>query len=338
MPEKKEKKLTGPQKAAILMLALGEQTAAELVKYLSADEIKKLGMEMSNLRGVDPKTTTEVLAEFSEQFQDSEAIRVLGEEYFRHLLPNALGPEKAQDVIKSIEKEKEKIPFKNVREMDARVLANFLRAEHPQTIALVMAHLGEEKAAQVLSHLPSGLQFEVINRIVNLETVPADIVREIDEALEQELLSLGGEMHQILGGVQKVAEILNRCDRKTSDAVLQALEEADSEMAERVRKLMFVFDDLVAVPDVGIREILKEVDNKDLVVALKTASEELKNKIFRNLSKRAAQILEEDLAVLGPVRLSEVEAAQQRIIEVARRLEKEGRIVLAGGEGGDALV
>lgn len=338
MPEKKEKKITGPQKAAILMLALGEQVAAELLKYLNADEIKKLGIEMSNLKGVDPKTTTDVLVEFTDQFQDSDSIRVLGEEYFRHLLPNALGPEKAQDVIKSIEKEKEKIPFKNIREMDARVLANFLRAEHPQTIALVMSYLGEEKAAQVLSYLPSGLQFEVINRIVHLETVPAEIVREVDEALEQELLSIGGEMQQILGGVQKVAEILNRCDRKTSDAVLQALEEADSEMAERVRKLMFVFDDLVAVPDVGIRELLKEVDNKDLVLALKTASEELKNKIFRNLSKRAAQILEEDLAVLGPVRLSEVEAAQQRIIEVARRLEKEGRIVLVGGEGGDTFV
>jgi flagellar motor switch protein FliG len=293
---------------------------------------------MGNLRGVDPKTTADVLAEFNDQFQDTDSIRVLGEEYFKNLLPNALDPEKAQEVIRAIEKEKERMPFKNIRELDARVLANFLRAEHPQTIALVMAHLGEEKAAQVISHLPQGLQFEVINRIVNLETVPSDIVREVDEALEQELLSLGGEMQQILGGVQKVAEILNRCDRKTADTILQALEEADAELAERVRKLMFVFDDLVAVPDVGIREILKEVDNKDLVVALKTASEELKNKIFRNLSKRAAQILEEDLAVLGPVRLSEVEAAQQRILEVARRLEKEGRIVLAGGEGGDALV
>jgi len=338
MAEKKDKKLTGSQKAAILMLALGEQVAAELIKYLNADEVKKLGIEMSNLRGVDPKTTTEVLTEFSDQFQDSEAIRVLGEEYFRQLLPNALGPEKAQDVIKSIEKEKEKIPFKNIRDMDAKVLANFLRAEHPQTIALVLAHLGEEKSAQVLYHLPTGLQFEVINRIVNLETVPTEIVREVDDALENELLSLGGEMQQILGGVRKVAEILNRCDRRTSDSILQAMEEADAETAEKVRKLMFVFDDLVAVPDVGIRELLKEVDNKDLVVALKTASEELKQKIFRNLSKRAAQILEEDLAVLGPVRLSEVETAQQRIIEVARRLEKEGRIILAGGEGGDALV
>jgi flagellar motor switch protein FliG len=213
MPEKKDKKLSGPQKAAILMLALGEQVAAELLKYLKPEEIKKLGIEMGNLRGVDPKTTADVLAEFNDQFQDTDSIRVLGEEYFKNLLPNALDPEKAQEVIRAIEKEKERIPFKNIRELDARVLANFLRAEHPQTIALVMAHLGEEKAAQVISHLPQGLQFEVINRIVNLETVPSDIVREVDEALEQELLSLGGEMQQILGGVQKVAEILNRCDR-----------------------------------------------------------------------------------------------------------------------------
>ncbi len=338
MPEKKDKQLTGPQKAAVVMLALGEQVAAQVLKQLESEEIKKLGMEMSNLRNIDARTTENVLAEFTEQFEDESAIRIPGDEFFKKVLPSALGTDKASEVFKSIEKEKEKIPFKNIRDLDPRVIANFLRTEHPQTISLVLVHLGEEQAAQVLAQLPEGLQFEVISRITTMETVPMEIVREVDEALEQELVSMGGELQQMLGGVQKAAEILNRCDRKTSDRVLQALEETDSELAERVRKLMFVFEDLVAIPDQGIRELLKEVDNKDLVIALKTASDELKEKIFKNLSKRAAQMLEEDLAVLGPVRLSEVEEAQQKILEVARRLEKEGRIVLAGGEGGDAFV
>ncbi len=340
MAERKEKpeKLSGAKKAAIVMLALGEQTASQILKHLKSDEIKKLGLEMENLRGVDPKTTMEVLSEFCAQFEDQESIRVLGDEYFKRLLPSALGQEKASEVMKAIAKEKEKVPFKNIKDTDPRVLANFLRTEHPQTIALVMAHLGEEKAAQVLSHLPPGLQFEVIRRLTSLETVPLELVRDVEEALEEEILAMGSEMHQILGGIKKVAEILNRCDRKTSDGVLQALEEVDAKLAENIRKLMFVFEDLVAVPDVGIRELLKEVDNKDLIVALKTASEELKQKILKNLSKRAAQMLEEDMAVLGPVKLSEVETAQQRIIEVARRLEKEGKIILAGGEGGDIFV
>ncbi len=338
MAEKKEKQLSGPQKAAVVMLALGEQVAAQVLKQLKSDEIKKLGLEMSNLRNIDAMTTETVLREFTEQFGDESAIRIPGDEFFRKVLPSALGTDKASEVFKSIEKEKEKIPFKNLRDLDPRVIANFLKAEHPQTIALVLVHLGEDKAAEILGYLPEALQFEVITRITSMETVPTEIVREVDEALEQELVSMGGELQQMLGGVQKAAEILNRCDRKTSDRVLQALEETDTELAEKVRKLMFVFEDLVAIPDQGIRELLKEVDNKDLVIALKTASDELKAKIFKNLSKRAAQMLEEDLAVLGPVRLSEVEEAQQKILQVARRLEKEGKIVLAGGEGGDAFV
>ncbi|SFM47773.1 flagellar motor switch protein FliG [Thermodesulforhabdus norvegica] len=335
--KKKDKQLSGVQKAALVLLSLGEQVASQVLKHLKTEEIKKLGLEMSNLRHIDRKVTEEVLKEFNAQFQDEEALLVTGDEYLKRLLPSAIGSDKASEVFKSIEKEKEKVPFKNLRDMDARVLANFLKTEHPQTVALVIVHLGEEKASQVLSYLPEPLQFEVITRITSLDTIPSDVIKEVDEALEQELLSMG-ELHQVLGGVQRAAEILNRCDRRTADRVLQALEEADAELAEKVRKLMFVFEDLVAVPDQGIRELLKEVDNKDLVIALKTASEDLKQKIFKNLSKRAAQMLEEDLAVLGPVRLSEVEEAQQRILEVTRRLEREGRIVLVSGEGGDAFV
>lgn len=338
MAERKEKELSGPQKAAIVMLALGEQVAGQVLRHLTPEEIKKLGVEMTELRQMDPKVIEKTLQEFNQEFSDEDAIRLTGDEFLKRVLPSALGSDGAKQVMHMIEKEHEKTPFKNIKDLDPRVLANFLKAEHPQTIALVLVHLGEEKAAQVMAYLPEALQFEVLTRITALETVPTELVLEIDEALENELLSIGSEMQQMLGGIAKAAEILNRCDRKTSDRLLQALEEADAELAEKIRKLMFVFEDLVNVPDQGIRELLKEVDNKDLVVALKTASEELKAKIFKNLSKRAAQMLEEDLAVLGPVRLSEVEQAQQKILEVARRLEKEGRIVLAGGEGSDAFV
>lgn len=338
MPErKKDNKLSGVQKAAVVLLSMGEGVASQILKYLKTEEIKRLGLEMSNLKHVDRKLTEEVLQEFNDQFHDEESVLVTGDEYLKRLLPSAIGSDQASEVFKSIEKEKEKIPFKNIRDMDARLLANFLRTEHPQTIALVLVHLGEEKASQVLSYFREPLQFEVITRITSLDTVPLDVVKEVDEALEQELFSMG-ELHQVLGGVQRAAEILNRCDRKTADRIIQSLEEADAELAEKVRKLMFVFEDLVVVPDHDIRELLKEIDKRDLVIALKTVSDELKQKIFKNLSKRAAQMLEEDLAVLGPVRLSEVEEAQQRILDVARRLEREGRIVLVSGEGSDVFI
>jgi flagellar motor switch protein FliG len=177
-----------------------------------------------------------------------------------------------------------------------------------------------------------------VNRIAHLETVPPDLIHEVDEVLEQELLSMGKESHQLLGGVQTVAEILNYSDRRTGDNILQHMEDYDTDLAEKVRKLMFVFEDLVAVNDQGIRELLKEIRNEELTLGLKTASEDLKSKVFKNLSQRAAQMLQEDLSMMGPVRLSDVEGAQQNILNVARRLEKEGKLMLAGKEGGDTLV
>jgi len=254
------------------------------------------------------------------------------------LLPSVLGEEQAGDVISTIEKAREKIPFKFVKEIDARVLANFIKNEHPQTIAVILVHLGHEKASMVLGYLPESLQFEVVNRIAHLETVPPDLVREVDEVLEKELLSIGEESHQVLGGIQAVAEILNFSDRRTGENILQSMEDFDSDLAEKVRRLMFVFEDLVAINDSGIRELLKEVRNEELTLALKTASDELKGKIFKNLSQRAVQMLEEELSIMGPVRLSDVEAAQQNILNVARRLEKEGKIILAGRDSGDAFV
>jgi flagellar motor switch protein FliG len=308
------------------------------LKNLTTEELKQIGLEMSAIQGITKEVSDELLQDFSTQFQDEETVHTPGEHFFRKLLPSAVGGDQAKDVFSKIEQEMEKVPFKNVREIDARVLANFIKSEHPQTIAIILVHLGHEKASQVMALLPESLQFEVINRIANLETVPPDLIRDVDEVLEQELLSMGKESQMLLGGVQKVAEILNFCDRRTGDNILQTMEDFDADLAEKVRKLMFVFEDLAAVNDAGIREMLKEIRNEDLVLALKTASDELKGKVFKNLSQRAGQMLQEDLTMLGPVRLSDVEGAQQNILNIARRLEKDGKIMLAGKEGGDTLV
>lgn len=331
-------KLTGAQKAAAFLMFLGEKTSTQLLRTLSPDEIKQLGLSMVDMQDVKKEVLTEVMEEFGQMFTTQDAIFTTGDDFFHSLLPNVLNRDEAEAVISKIEKEKEEIPFKNMQGVDPKLLAGFIRTEHPQTIAIILAHMGPERAGQTLALLSEALQFEVLNRIAHLETVPPDLLREVDAVLQEELLSVEKGGNQVLGGVNVAAEILNNCDKRTEEKILQALEEFDEELAEKVRKLMFVFEDLAGVPDTGIRELLKEVRSEDLTLALKTASEELKRKVLNNLSKRAAQILEEDMSVMGPVRLSEVESAQQNIINAARRLEKEGKIFLVGSEGGDPLV
>lgn len=331
-------KLTGPQKAAIILLALGEEASAQILKNLTTEEIKELGVQMSFIQGIKKEVSEELLEEFTSQFDSEDNLHIPGDHFIRSVLPSVLGDNKASEIMNKIEMEKQRVPFKHVREIDARILANFIKNEHPQTVAIILVHLGHDKASQVISFLPEAFQFEVINRIAHLDTVPPDLIREVDEVLEKELVSMGKESHQLLGGIPTVAEILNLSDRRTGDGIIQAMEDHDPELAEKVRKLMFVFDDLGNISDQGIRELLKEVRNEELTLALKTASEDLKAKIFKNLSQRASQMLEEDLTMMGPVRLSDVETAQQNILNIARRLEKEGKLVLAGKEGGDSFV
>jgi flagellar motor switch protein FliG len=330
-------RLTGPQKAAAFLMAIGEEASALMLKNLETDEIRQVGSFMFAMSEVKMEDAVELMQEFNLRYSVGGDIYTSGDSFFRNMLPNVLG-EGAQDVISKLDKEREEIPFKNVQTLDAKVLANFIKNEHPQTIAIILAHLHHDKGAQVLAMLSEPMQFEVLNRVARMETVPQELVREVDKVLEEELLSVGKNTTQILGGILMAAEILNNCDKRTEENVMQVMEDHDPEMAEKVRKLMFVFEDLVAVPDTGIREILKEVRNEELTLALKTASDEMKKKVFKNLSQRAAQMLEEDLSIMGPVRLSDVEAAQQNVINVARRLEKEGKIFLVSGEGGDVLV
>lgn len=330
-------KMNGPQKAALALLSMGEEASALILRKLSTDEIKELSLYMSYIEGIKKETSDELLQEFTSLFRVEGGINVGGDQFIRNLLPTVMRSEQAKEVISKIDEEKHRIPFKHLRDIDPKLLAGFIKGEHPQTIAIIISHLGHQKASQVLACLPEQLQFEIVTRIANLEAVPPDLILEVDEVLEKELTSIGTRGQQI-GGISVVAEILNHCDRRTGDSILQFLEETDTDLAEKVRKMMFVFEDLLHVNDVGIRELLKEIRNEELTMALKTASEDLKAKIFKNLSQRAAQMLEEDISMMGPARLSEVESAQQSILGVARRLEKDGKLLLAGKEGGESFV
>jgi flagellar motor switch protein FliG len=292
---------------------------------------------MSYVNGVKKETSDELLKEFTSLFRVEGAVNVDGDEFIRNLLPSVMKVDQAHDIIAKMDETKQRVPFKHLRDIDPKLLAGFIKGEHPQTIAIIISHLIHQKASQVLAYLPEQLQFEVVGRIASLETVPPDLIQEVDEVLEKELMSLGKRGEQI-GGISVVAEILNHCDHRTGDSILQFLEETDGDLAEKVRKLMFVFEDLLHVNDAGIRELLKEIRNEELTMALKTASEDLRSKIFKNLSQRAAQMLQEDIAMMGPARLSEVEAAQQAILTVARRLEKDGKLILAGKDGGESFV
>ena len=330
-------RITGPKKAAIALLSLGEDASASILRNLTTEEIKELSLQMSYIQSVKKDLSDELLQEFTAMFRSEGGVNVAGEEFVRNVLPSVMELEQAREVLAEIDERKQKIPFKHLRDIDPRLLAGFIKGEHPQTIAIIVSHLEHQKASQVLGFLPEHLQFEVIGRIASLEAVPPDLIREVDEVLENELTSLG-QRGKTIGGISVVAEILNHSERRTGDNILQFLEETDSDLAEKVRKLMFVFEDIMHIDDQGIRELLKEIRNEELTLALKTASPDLKNKIFKNLSQRAAQMLQEDISMMGPARLSEVEAAQQSILNVARRLEKEGKLLLAGKDGGETLV
>ncbi|HDM78051.1 MAG TPA: flagellar motor switch protein FliG [Deltaproteobacteria bacterium] len=329
--------LSGPQKAAALMVSLGKDVSSVLLKNFTDEEIKTIGKYLTEMSTIPGDVVETILKEFMDNFSNNKDVPVVGEKFFKDVLAQTYG-EKAEQLIEEIEEEKSKTPFQNIRKVDSKILATFVQNEHPQTIAIILAHLDQKKAAEVLSMLREDVQAEVVSRIARLESVQNDILLEIDKILEEELLTRGTMSQQKLGGAQVAAEIINCLDKKTEEIVLSQLEEEQAELAEEIRKLMFVFEDLLKLDDRSIRTILKEVKNEDLILALKGASEELRNKIFSNLSSRAAEMIKEDLEAMGPVKLSDVEEAQQKIILIVRSLEKEGKIVIGGGSEGDQLV
>ncbi len=330
-------KLSGVQKTAILLLALGEEFTTEVFKRLDRREIAKISKAMVEMESVPKETAEEVLKEFNEALTVSKEMLLGGVDVVKKLM-SKVDEETAKYVIDSLELDSDQIPFRELTNVSPKILAQILRNEHPQTLALIIGHLPPEHGADLIAQLPPGVRPEVLMRLAKLESVPEDMLLEVDRVLQSQLIAIGAKEGKKVGGVQSVAEILNAVERSIEEEVMSEIEEESSQLAEEIRQLMFVFEDILELDDRAVREVLKEISNEDLTLALKTASEELKEKFFSNLSERAANMIREDLEIMGPVKLSEVEAAQQNIVKVIRRLEAEGRIVIGGKGGGDVLV
>jgi len=340
MAKKKEpssSNLTGPEKAAIFMLTLGEDFTSQVFKRLDEEDIKTVGRQMAKIDHVDKNDVASLLAEFKTDV-GSEDLYLSGNDLLEQALKQALNSDKASTILDEIRSDWKLTLFQKARKLEPKVLTNFLRNEHPQTIALVMAVLDPSQAAAVLAELKEDVQVEVVMRMSELDKVSPEILVDVDRVLQDELLSVEGMEGQRLGGVEAVAEILNNADRALEAMVLEGVEEQRENLADEIRRLMFVFEDLNGVDDRGIMSILKEVSTDDLKLALRTSSEELKEKVFRNMSSRAVEMLEEDMEIMGPVRVKDVEAAQQAILKIAKRLEQEGKIQLMQGGGEDEYV
>ncbi|OCC14879.1 Flagellar motor switch protein FliG [Dissulfuribacter thermophilus] len=328
----------GPYKAAIFLLAMGEAFTAEVFKYLKEEEIKKVSTLMAQIKYIPGEAVDKVLKEVREKMSMVQGeVAVSVEEFLKKVLFSSMPEEQAKKIYDDIMKQLHPSTFQKLSSLEPKVIVNFLRNEHPQTIAVILANIEPELAADILEELPERLQSDVMIRIANLEKINPEIVAEIDKVLEEELFSVEMSDAKKVGGAERVAAILNSVDRTLEDALMEKIEESSEELAEEIRKLMFKFEDLLGVDDSAIVAILKEISTEELKLALKAASDELKAKFFNNMSERAAQLLKEDLEVMGPVRLKDVENAQQSILKVAKRLESEGKIVL-GGKGGEEVL
>ncbi len=329
--------IPGRRKAAILLVILGPEKAAQVLKHLDESDVEMLTIEIANLGQVSDEEKRAVLQEFNNILKARQMLATGGIEYAKKVLEKAFGPEKAMKIIERLVSNLQVKPFEFVRKADPLQLVNFLQNEHPQVIALVLSYLEPSMAAQVLGALPEDLQVEVIKRIALLERTSPEIVREIEKSLERKLSGVVSQQFSKVGGVDTAAEIMNNIDRQTEKTIMERLSQETPELAEEIRRRMFVFEDILKLDDRSIQLVLREVDTRDLALALKGASEEVKEKIFKNMSKRAAQLLKDELEFMGPVRVKDVEEAQQKIINVIRRLEEAGEIVIARG-GGEELI
>lgn len=330
-------KLTGPQKTAILILALGDAFASEVFKKFDRAEITAVSRAMAKLDTVGKEQAEEVLREFNQAMTIGKEMLYGGPEQVRKMISSNLDSDTARYILDELDFESGPVPFKELGNVSPKILAQILRNEHPQTLALILGHLPPESAGNLLQNMGPGVRAEVLIRLAKLEAVAEEMLVEVDRVLQSQLIAIGGKEGRKVGGVSSVAEILNAIDRATEEEIMADIEEESAQLAEEIKQLMFVFEDIMKIDDRGIREVLKEISNEDLTMSLKTAPEELREKFFKNLSERAGNMIREDLEIMGPVKLSEVEAAQQNIVKQVRRLEAEGRIVIAGS-GGEVLV
>ena len=330
--------LTGVRKSAILLLSLSQDEAAEILKRLPAEAVEEVSREIASMGDVPVAARGEVFGEFYNLALANNYLGEGGLEYAKTLLRKSLSEADATRVIKQVTQQVQTTPFSFLQKAESENLLTFIQDEHPQTIALILAHLPPMKASEILVGLPGQKQIEVVKRVANMEQTNPEVIKEVERGLEYRLSDIVSQTFEKAGGVDTVAEILNLADRSTEKGIMEGLEAEDPDLVEQIRRLMFVFEDILLVNDKGIQSVLKEVDNEELSLALKTASQELKDKIFKNMSERAAQLIAEDMQYMGPVRVSDVEAAQQKIVDVVRRLEDAGEIIIAGRGGEKEMV
>ncbi len=330
--------LTGRQKAAILLITLGPDVSAQVFKHLRDEEIEQLTLEIANVRKVDSSEKDSILAEFHQICLANEYITQGGITYAKDILEKALGSQKAIDIINRLTATLQVRPFDFARKADPAQILNFIQNENAQTIALVLSYLQADQASVILSSLPQEKQADVAKRIALMDSTSPEVISQVERVLEQKLSSTVTQDYTSAGGIESIVQILNGVDRGTERTILDSLEIQDPELAEEIKKRMFVFEDIVNIDNRSIQRIIRDIDNADLQLALKVASEEVREAIFRNMSKRMAETFREEMEFMGPVRLRDVEEAQTRIVAIIRRLEESGEIIIARGGGDDIIV
>lgn len=334
----REKKLTGKQKAAILLISLGPDYSASVYKHLSEEEIERLTLEISGMKKVDADTKEEVFEEFHNIALAQDYISQGGIGYAKTVLEKALGTDQAQNIINRLTSSLQVRPFDFARRADAGQILNFIQNEHPQTIALILSYLDPQQAGQILSELPQEVQADIAKRIAIMDSTSPEIINEVEAILERKLSSTVTQDYTQTGGVEAVVEVLNGVDRSTEKTILDALEIQDPELAEEIKKRMFVFEDIVTLDNRSIQRVIRDCENEDLLLSLKVSSEEVREVVFRNMSQRMMETFKEEMEYMGPVRLRDVEEAQSRIVATIRRLEEMGEIIIARGGGDDIIV
>jgi flagellar motor switch protein FliG len=338
MVVKKDKGMTGKQKAALLLISLGPEVSAAVYKHLTEEEIERLTLEISGVKRVDSTVKEEIIEEFHNIALAQDYISQGGIGYAKTILEKALGKDHAQAIINRLTSSLQVRPFDFARRADPGQILNFIQNEHPQTIALILSYLEAEQAGMILSSLPQEMQADIAKRIATMDSTSPEVISEIEAVLERKLSSTVTQDFTETGGVDAVVQVLNGVDRATEKTILDALEIQDPELAEEIRKRMFVFEDIVTLDNRSIQRIVRECENEDLILSMKVSSEEVREILFKNMSQRMAESFQEEMEVMGPVRLRDVEEAQARIVSIIRRLEDSGEIIIARGGGDDIIV
>jgi len=330
--------LTGPKKCAILLVSLPKDAAGAIMQHLDEASVEPVTREIAALKHIEPAMRRTVIEEFHQIALAHSYTEAGGLAYAKALLSQSLPSDDAARILSQIERQFYSKPFSFLQKAESDNLLTFIQDEHPQTIALILSHLPAERASEMLAGLAQEKQIEVVRRISKMEQTSPEVIKEVERGLEKRLSGMMTERMQRVGGVEAVAEILNLADRSTEKGILDVINEEDPELVDQIRRLMFVFEDILLVNDKGIQAVLKEVETSDLILALRTATDELKEKILSNMSDRAVQMIKEEMEYMGPVRLSDVEMAQQKIVDVVRRLEEAGEIIIAGRGGEKELI